>query len=368
MNMIELKQVSRRYGAVQALAPLDFSVKQGEFVTLLGPSGSGKTTMLNLIAGMVSPSSGRIFVRGVDITDAPPSARGLGMVFQNYALMPHMSVFDNIAFPLRVRKLPKDEIRRKVMDVLDLVRLPDIAQRKPKELSGGQQQRVSLARCIVYNPALILLDEPLGALDKKLREQMQFEIRRLHAELGITMLNVTHDQDEALSMSDRIVLMNQGQVEQIATPDELYRSPRTAFAASFIGTANLLAGIVQESAGEHAIVSTPLGMLRAAMNSHAITRGTAVKLLVRPESVRMTPAPASGDLALDNAIADGLRHAGTLEDSITLGSIVRHHVRLPGDMRIVVQQQGARHPSMHARGAPVLIDWAPEDCQMILQD
>ncbi|SAK66152.1 ABC transporter ATP-binding protein [Caballeronia ptereochthonis] len=368
MNMIELKQVSRCYGTVQALAPLDFSVKQGEFVTLLGPSGSGKTTLLNLIAGMVSPSSGRIFVRGVDITDAPPSARGLGMVFQNYALMPHMTVFDNIAFPLRVRKMPMDEIRRKVKEVLDLVRLPDIASRKPKELSGGQQQRVSLARCIVYNPALILLDEPLGALDKKLREQMQFEIRRLHAELGITMLNVTHDQDEALSMSDRIVLMNQGRVEQIATPDELYRSPRTAFAASFIGTANLISGTVQGSAGQHAIVSTPLGMLRAAMTSQAVSRGAAVKLLVRPESVRMVPAPASSDLALDNAIADGRRHAGTLEDSITLGSVVRHHVRLPGDMQIVVQQQGSRGPAAHARGASVLLDWAPEDCQMILQD
>ncbi|WP_250517023.1 ABC transporter ATP-binding protein [Caballeronia sp. INDeC2] len=367
MNMIELKQVSRRYGAVEALAPLDFSVKQGEFVTLLGPSGSGKTTLLNLIAGMVRPSSGRIFVRGADITDAPPSSRGLGMVFQNYALMPHMSVFDNIAFPLRVRKLPKDEIRRKVKDVLDLVRLPDIAQRKPKELSGGQQQRVSLARCIVYNPALILLDEPLGALDKKLREQMQFEIRRLHAELGITMLNVTHDQDEALSMSDRIVLMNQGRVEQIATPDELYRAPRTAFAASFIGTANLIAGTVHDNTGEHAIVSTPLGMLRAAMRS-TVARGAAVKLLVRPESVRMMPTPAQPDLSLDNAIADGRRHAGTLEDSITLGSVVRHHVRLPGNMQIVVQQQSSRRPATHARGAAVVIDWAPEDCQMILQD
>ncbi|MDR5823917.1 ABC transporter ATP-binding protein [Caballeronia sp. LZ043] len=362
MNMIELKQVSRRYGDVQALAPLDFSVKQGEFVTLLGPSGSGKTTLLNLIAGMVKPSSGQIFVRGVDITNAPPSARGLGMVFQNYALMPHMTVFDNIAFPLRVRKVPKDEIRRRVHEVLDMVRLPDLAARKPKELSGGQQQRVSLARCIVYNPALILLDEPLGALDKKLREQMQFEIRRLHARLGITMLNVTHDQDEALSMSDRIVLMNEGRVEQIATPDELYRAPRTAFAASFIGTANLIAGTVQESGDEHIVVSTALGMLRAARGGNGVSRGAAVKLLVRPESVRMMPA-ASGEEAQREP-----RHAGTLEDSITLGSVVRHHVRLPGDMQIVVQQQGGRHGAAHARGAPVMLDWAPEDCQVIAQD
>ncbi|RKE23815.1 putative spermidine/putrescine transport system ATP-binding protein [Paraburkholderia sp. BL23I1N1] len=364
MNMIELKQVSRRYGAVEALAPLDFSVKQGEFVTLLGPSGSGKTTLLNLIAGMVSPSSGQIFVRGVDITNAPPSSRGLGMVFQNYALMPHMTVFDNIAFPLHVRKMPKEEIRRKVKDVLDMVRLPDIAARKPKELSGGQQQRVSLARCIVYNPALILLDEPLGALDKKLREQMQLEIRRLHAQLGITMLNVTHDQDEALSMSDRIVLMNQGRIEQVATPDELYRSPRTAFAASFIGAANLISGTVQDNAGEHTVVSTPLGLLPATMRSGAVSRGAAVKLLVRPESVRMTCALHSPDVDT----ASGLRHAGMLEDSITLGSVVRHHVRLACDMQIVVQQQGNRRQITQERGAPVLLDWLPEDCQIILQD
>lgn len=364
MNMIELKQVSRRYGAVEALAPLDFSVKSGEFVTLLGPSGSGKTTLLNLIAGMVSPSSGQIFVRGVDITNSPPSARGLGMVFQNYALMPHMTVFDNIAFPLRVRKMSKDDIRRRVKEVLDMVQLPDIAARKPKELSGGQQQRVSLARCIAYNPALILLDEPLGALDKKLREQMQFEIRRLHAELGITMLNVTHDQDEALSMSDRIVLMNRGRVEQIATPDELYRSPRTTFAASFIGTANLISGTVQENEGEHAVVSTPLGLLPASTRGCAVTPGATVNLLVRPESVRMTSSlHLSGTES-----ADGPRHAGTLVDSITLGSVVRHHVRLPGDMQIIVQQQGNRRQGAQERGASVLLDWSPEDCQIILQD
>jgi putative spermidine/putrescine transport system ATP-binding protein len=223
---------------------------------------------------------------------------------------------------------------------------------------------VSLARCIVYNPALILLDEPLGALDKKLREQMQFEIRRLHAELGITMLNVTHDQDEALSMSDRIVLMNQGRVEQIATPDELYRSPRTAFAASFVGTANLISGTVQDNAGEYAVVSTRLGMLRAAIAPHAVSRGAAVKLLVRPESVRMTPARQASHV--DDG--DGLRHAGTLEDSITLGSVVRHHVRLADDMHIVVQQQGNQRRAAAERGAPVLLDWMPEDCQLIFQD
>lgn len=364
MNMIELKQVSKRYGDVQALAPIDLNVRQGEFVTLLGPSGSGKTTLLNLIAGMVPPTSGSIHVRGVDITNAPPSERGLGMVFQNYALMPHMTVFENIAFPLRVRKLPKAEVQRKVMEVLEMVRLPHLAQRKPKALSGGQQQRVSLARCIVYNPALILLDEPLGALDKKLREQMQLEIRRLHAELGITMLNVTHDQDEALSMSDRIVLMNDGRVEQIGTPDELYCSPRTAFAANFIGMANLFAGTVQERREAHTLVNTPIGTMCCAANSDTYPRGTNVRLLVRPECVRMRAA--SDGLTASNASAAAC--VGTLEDSITLGSVVRYHVRLADDTRIVVQQQSGRQAFAQPRGASVVLDWAPEDCRVIAAD
>ena len=356
--MIELKQVSKRYGSVEALAPTDLTVRQGEFVTLLGPSGSGKSTLLNLIAGMASPSSGSIFVRGVDITHTPPSERGLGMVFQNYALMPHMTVFQNIAFPLRVRKLAKTEIRRRVMDVLEMVRLPHLAERKPKELSGGQQQRVSLARCIVYNPALILLDEPLGALDKKLREQMQVEIRRLHAQLGITMLNVTHDQDEALSMSDRIVLMNEGRVEQIATPNELYRAPRTAFAADFIGTANLIPGTVLGFENGHTVVSTPLGPLRGVSGETAPANGSAVQLLIRPEYVRLR---AAADAAHDGVV----QGSGTLDDSITLGSVVRHHVRIAGDRQIIVQQQNDRATGVYTRGDPVVLDWAPENCLII---
>ena len=227
--MIELDGVAKSYGDVHALRRTDLSIAKGEFVTLLGPSGSGKSTLLNLIAGMIAPSAGRIVIDGRDATTLPTNQRGLGMVFQNYALMPHMTVFENIAFPLQVRRLPKAEIRRKVAEALDLIQLGHVADRRPRELSGGQQQRVSLARCIVYNPALILMDEPLGALDKKLREQMQLEIKRLHAELGITMLYVTHDQDEALTMSDRIVLMNGGRIEQQGTPDALYFKPETVF-------------------------------------------------------------------------------------------------------------------------------------------
>jgi len=355
MNMVELRQVSKSYGMIMALSTVDLAVRKGEFVTLLGPSGSGKTTLLNLIAGTIAPSSGRIFIQGEDVTDRPPSERKLGMVFQNYALMPHMTVFENIAFPLRVRKVPKGEIEQRVHDVLKLVKLPNVVQRKPKELSGGQQQRVSLARCIVYNPALILLDEPLGALDKKLREQMQLEIRRIHAELGITMLNVTHDQDEALSMSDRIVLMNEGRIEQADTPERLYFEPQTLFAADFVGTANLLKGTV-ESVGEHHItVATPHGRLRSPIPSAPVSKGAKVRLLVRPESIRFVE---SSDEALESL-------SGRVADSIVLGSVVKHHIDLNDSEQIVLLEPNKRDRPLLRRGHPVNVGWHTEDVQTL---
>src|SRR3569623_2064786 len=295
--MVELRGVSKRYGEVFALSSVDLAVRKGEFVTLLGPSGLGKTTFLNLIAGTTPPSSGRIMIDGRDATALPPSQRGLGMVFQNYALMPHMTGFENIAFPLRVRRMAKAEIAHKVNEVLKLIHLPDIAARKPRELSGGQQQRVALARCIVYNPSLILLDEPLGALDKKLREQMLLEIKRIHAELGITMLNVTHDQDEALTMSDRIVLMSGGRVEQQCGPEALYIKPRSVFAAGFIGDANLFD--VNVRGVDSATVSLTSTELQATSGipPFPVKPGDKVTLLVRPENIRLL---AAGDAAVVN--------------------------------------------------------------------
>lgn len=362
MNMIELQQVSKQYGHVQALAPVDLTVREGEFITLLGPSGSGKTTLLNLIAGMITPSTGRVFIKGRDVTEAPPSQRELGMVFQNYALMPHMTVFENIAFPLRVRHLPKDEIAHKVAEVLKLVRLPDIGSRKPRELSGGQQQRVSLARCIVYNPALILLDEPLGALDKKLREHMQLEIRRVHAELGITMVNVTHDQDEALTMSDRIVLMNDGHIEQIAPPEALYFQPRTVFAADFIGTANLIPGTVTAHAGDHVKIATEIGQLDGVAQTDCAPTSmkvdAPVTLLLRPENVHMS---LPGESTFDAPACV----TGTIDDSIIMGGLVRHHVRVAPDLQMIVQKQNHRACSALARGAKVHLHWAREDCRVL---
>ncbi|MBV7485315.1 ABC transporter ATP-binding protein [Bordetella sp. BOR01] len=358
MIMVELQQVSRRYGAVQALAPIDLQVRKGEFVTLLGPSGSGKTTLLNLIAGTVAPSTGRVLIRGEDVTHSPPSRRELGMVFQNYALMPHMTVFENIAFPLRVRRLPKPEIERKVREVLELIRLPDVAQRRPRELSGGQQQRVSLARCIVYNPALILLDEPLGALDKKLREHMQLEIRSLHAELGVTMLNVTHDQDEALTMSDRIVLMNEGRIEQQATPAQLYSAPVSVFAADFLGTANLIAGEVSEQSDGWVTLATQVGPLRARVPAAGASPGTRATLVVRPEAIDVV----RGDTL---PLADQVAVEGTLRDLIVLGSVLRYHVRTAGGQDFVAQQQNHRRHADMQRGMPVRLIWAAEDGQLL---
>ncbi|GAB4070812.1 ABC transporter ATP-binding protein [Ancylobacter sonchi] len=351
--MVELQGVAKRYGEVNALHRVDLSIAKGEFVTLLGPSGSGKTTLLNLIAGMITPSSGRIVIDGRDATTLPTNKRGLGMVFQNYALMPHMTVFENIAFPLEVRRLSKAEIQRKVGEALELIQLGHVANRKPRELSGGQQQRISLARCIVYNPALILMDEPLGALDKKLREQMQLEIKRLHAELGITMLYVTHDQDEALTMSDRIVLMNGGRIEQQGTPDTLYFRPETVFSAEFIGSSNLIPGTVEIGAdGSHAL-NTALGRFDAPAPERAIKAGEPAVLLVRPENMTLTDAATPASVA------------GHIEDSILLGGVVRHFVRCADGSSLIIQELNQPGRSGAHRGDAVRAAWQPQHGRLL---
>jgi putative spermidine/putrescine transport system ATP-binding protein len=352
--MVELRSVSKRYGDSIALAQIDLGVAKGEFVTLLGPSGSGKTTLLNIIAGMTQPTSGQVLIDGRDATHLAPSQRGLGMVFQNYALMPHMTVFDNIAFPLRVRKLARAEIEQKVHDVLKLIRLPGIAQRRPRELSGGQQQRVSLARCIVYNPSLILLDEPLGALDKKLREQMQLEIKHIHSELGITMLNVTHDQDEALTLSDRIVLMNAGRIEQQCAPEDLYFRPRTVFAADFMGQANLLPATLRAQEAESVCLESAVGQLQAMPPDFPVSGNDRVTVLIRPESVTMSLAPASG--------ANTLR--GKLRDSIVLGGVVKHYVSV-GATEIIMQESNHARRASHLPGQEVWLSWSWRDALVL---
>src|SRR6195952_1650287 len=239
---LQIKGLCKRYGDFVALAPVDLDVAQGEFLTLLGPSGSGKTTLLSLIAGLSQPDDGQVRINGVDVTYGAPYERDIGMVFQNYALFPHMTVAENIAFPLQMRKTDAKATREKVMQALAMVHLPHVAGRYPRELSGGQQQRIALARCMVYRPSIILMDEPLGALDKKLRDQMQLEIKLIHRDLGTTIVYATHDQEEAMTMSDLVVLMHQGRIAQTGAPRELYTEPANVFVADFIGDSNLLNG------------------------------------------------------------------------------------------------------------------------------
>ena len=280
---LRVHQVCKRYGQVTALEPIDLTVAAGELLTVLGPSGSGKTTLLHIVSGLVEPSGGRIYIDGLEHTHTPVHRRDIGMVFQSYALFPHLTVDENVAFPLRMRHRPAAEIRRRVTAALEMVQLGHLANRMPRALSGGQQQRVALARCFVYQPSIILMDEPLGALDKKLREHMQIEIRRLHRDTGVTIIYVTHDQEEALALSDRICLMNQARIEQVGTPREIYERPATAFAADFIGVSTIFHGELDR------------GMLWTADGNFALPEcappgfGTnrAAALVIRPEHIRI---------------------------------------------------------------------------------
>lgn len=347
--MIRLEGVSKRYGAVVALDKSDLAVDKGEFVTLLGSSGSGKTTLLNVIAGMIAPTTGRVLVDGEDITSLPPNRRNLGMVFQNYALLPHMTIFENIAFPLRIRGVSNAEIRKRVMDVLDIIRLPQIAQRKPRELSGGQQQRVSLARCIVYNPSLILMDEPLGALDRRLREQMQVEIKKIQTESGITMLYVTHDQEEALSMSDRIVLMDNGKILQIGSPSDLYFRPKSLFAATFLGMSNILRGRFTTASGGG--ICLPGGE-EIRLSSETPMTGEIGCAMVRPENVKLAGPDAQPNT---NEVV------GELVMSVMLGGITNHHVELADGTRLIAQEQTRIDRAPPLRGERIRLRWEASD-------
>ena len=286
---VRFRNVSKRYGsAVLAVRDLHLDVFRGEFLTLLGPSGSGKTTALMMLAGFEEPSEGEILIDGQRIDKVPANRRGIGMVFQNYALFPHMTVAENLAFPLEVRKVPRPEIAQRVNAVLDMVRLAGVGSRRPDQLSGGQQQRIAVARALIFRPTLVLMDEPLGALDKQLREQMQYEIKDIHARLGVTFIYVTHDQTEALTMSDRIAVFNAGSIQQLSDPAALYERPQTDFVASFIGENNRFSGMLGPS--EAGVVSVLLngGALRIrAIRPEAMTAaaGARVTVSVRPERI-----------------------------------------------------------------------------------
>lgn len=296
--VVKLENVRKQYGSFIAVHQADFSIGRGEFFAMLGPSGCGKTTTLKMIAGFEQPSAGHVFLEGEDVSHTPPHKRNVNTVFQQYALFPHMSVFDNVAFGPRSKKLPEAEVKTRVAEMLDVVRLGEFAQRRPAQLSGGQQQRVALARALVNYPSALLLDEPLAALDLKLREAMQIELKRIQREVGITFVFVTHDQGEALTMSDRIAVMSEGRVEQVGAPVDIYARPETLFVAGFIGSANLLPGTIVSSdgAGTRVLLLDGTQVVVAAGNSAssaALSQGNQVTVMLRPEQVVLG---AEGDM------------------------------------------------------------------------
>ncbi|MFY0992570.1 ABC transporter ATP-binding protein [Halomonas sp. C05BenzN] len=350
--------VQKSYDGVELVVKgFNLDIRQGEFVTLLGPSGSGKTTCLMMMAGFETPTHGEILLKDEPISGLPPHKRGIGMVFQNYALFPHMTVAENLAFPLEVRHLSKAEIKRKVARALEMVRLEDFGDRRPAQLSGGQQQRVALARALVFEPELVLMDEPLGALDKNLREEMQYEIKRIHASLGVTMIYVTHDQTEALTMSDRIAVFNDGVVQQLATPETLYESPENAFVAYFIGENNRLHGEVAEVLGERCRVRLDNGDMVLARAVASGGAGTRTTLSLRPERVEILGETEAG--------GGENRFRGEVMEVIYLGDHLRTRLRVCGNDEFIIKTPNAKgHPALKP-GQTIEVGWSWGDCRAL---
>ena len=340
MSFLTLTDVAKSYGGTPAVIDMNLSVEKGEFVSLLGPSGCGKTTTLQMIAGFVGVSAGRITLDGRDITHAKPNSRGLGIVFQSYALFPHMTVHDNVSFGLEMLRIPKSERNKRVQAVLELVHLEPHATRYPRELSGGQRQRVALARALVIEPPVLLLDEPLSNLDAKLREEMQFELRHIQREVGTTTVMVTHDQTEAMSISDRVVVMEAGRVTQIDRPHRLYEHPQTRFISSFVGKANLLEGRVRATG---ALATVEIGAFSLQVEAPGAAIGATVVLSLRPEKIRLV-APHSGRLE------------GTVRERFFLGSQWLYRVATALGELLVVSGNDGLAPA--EEGMAVGLDWS----------
>ena len=347
---LRLDRLSKRFGDAVAVEEVSLEIASGEFLTLLGPSGSGKTTTLMMIAGFTEPSGGTIWLGDRPIDALPSYRRGFGMVFQNYALFPHMSAAENIGFPLKMRGVATSERAHRVAAALELVRLPGFGSRYPNQISGGQQQRVALARALVYNPPVLLMDEPLGALDKKLREEMQLEIKRIQAELGITAIYVTHDQEEALVMSDRIAVMNHGRIEQVDTPGRVYELPASRFVADFIGESNIIPLAGSEFAAERK-VRAKSGQLLVLGNGDLGQRGKATDLIVRPEKIRFTVDTPQ----LDNVLA------GCVTEVVYAGDATKYRVRVADDLVLTVKRQNRAGQEVYTVGDQVTIGWRAED-------
>ena len=348
---IRLIGLSKRYGTVTAVDDLNLDVRGGEFLTLLGPSGSGKTTVLMAVAGLVLPTAGRILIDDRDITFRPPHRRNVGVVFQNYALFPHLTVFENVAFPLRMRALDDREIARRLGEALEMVRLPEMGLRYPFQLSGGQQQRVALARAMVYKPPVLLMDEPLGALDKKLRVEMQLEIKELHRAVGLTVMYVTHDQDEALTMSDRIAVMNRGRLEQLGPPRELYDQPRTRFVAEFLGDSNLFEGVVAAVGDAACLVEVGQQTLLQVPQREGLRVGQAARVLVRPERLEFVGPEDDHENQL----------AAIVREVIYGGDATRWKVETAWGMMLTVKHPTPRVPVSLGPGEKIRVGWRLTD-------
>jgi spermidine/putrescine transport system ATP-binding protein len=359
---IELSAVTKEFHSrgevVTAVRQMDLQIREGEFFSLLGPSGCGKTTTMRMIAGFEEPTTGTVWLHGKDVTADPPNKRDVNMVFQSYALFPHMDVFENVAFGLRRRQVPKNEITSKVGEMLEIVDLAGREKRRPRELSGGQQQRVALARALVNRPRALLLDEPLGALDLKLRQAMQVELKRIQREVGITFVYVTHDQNEALTMSDRIAVMNDGVIEQLGSPRDIYEHPATRFVAGFIGTSNLLTGTAAKVTDTEAVIAVSQDeRIVVPLRDRKVSEGERLELTVRPEKIALSTArPADADCAL----------RGTVSEVVYLGTSTNFAVATStGADMVVFQQNSASADHVAARGDNVWLSWESDHSYLI---
>ena len=353
--LLELINLSKLYGNIVAVDDVSLNIRDGEFLTLLGPSGSGKTTILMMIAGFEYPTKGEVNFQGKSINYVPPEKRNIGLVFQNYALFPHMSIFDNIAYPLKMRKVSKSEIKRRVKEALNLVKLEGYENRSPKQLSGGQQQRIAMARAVVFNPPVLLMDEPLGALDKKLREHMQLELMHLQSQLKITVIYVTHDQEEALVMSDRIAVMNEGKIEQVGSPDELYEKPVNKFVAGFIGESNFIEGKVVSKNEEELLIDMfdgPKVRLRWFGN---IEIGEEVRFCIRPEKIFFVKQ----DDIVQNIIE------AVVNEVIYVGETIRYKLNIGNEKVINIREQNLKVNRRYKEGDKVKISWDTDSLRKI---
>jgi spermidine/putrescine transport system ATP-binding protein len=354
---IALEGVSKGFGETRAVQDVTVAIGDGEFFSLLGPSGCGKTTTLRMIAGFEVPDEGRIVLQGKDVTSVSANHRKVNMVFQQYALFPHMSIYDNVAFGLKVKRVPRSEHSERVHEMLRVVELEGLERRRTRQLSGGQQQRVALARALVNKPAALLLDEPLGALDVKLRKQMQFELKRIQAELGTTFVYVTHDQEEALAMSDRIAVMNGGRVEQIGSPREIYEHPETAFVADFIGSLNALDLVIDELLGAYAVSRFGEDQRVVVPVTSGYRTGDAVRVAVRPERVQIG--------SIDNPVHDGgSRLEGTIAEIVYLGMYIQFHVDTRAG-RVFSHRLADESLAPFEPGSRVALSWEPEQASVL---